>query len=184
MGGVPNYPYGYNPLLAPLFAKRKVFVSYHHDRDQNYYDAFVRTFSDVYEVVQDSSLDRLLDSDDPEYIMRRIREKHITGSSCTVVFCGAETPWRKYVDWEIKATLDKEHGLIGVNLPTNPLNASGRFTVADRLNDNFQSGYALWLQWKHLLAGPEFLKGQVEVANQKPKVLIVNNRPMRRRNGN
>jgi hypothetical protein len=47
--------------------------------------------------------------------MQRIRDKHITGTSCTIVLCGSLTPWRKYVDWEIKATLDKEHGLIGIN---------------------------------------------------------------------
>lgn len=33
-----------------------------------------------------------------------------------MVLCGAEAPQRKFVDWEIKATLDKEHGLIGINL--------------------------------------------------------------------
>jgi len=49
--------------------------------------------------------------------MRGIRENFITGTSCTIVLCGAQTHLRKYVHWEIKATLDKEHGLIGVNLP-------------------------------------------------------------------
>jgi hypothetical protein len=32
-----------------------------------------------------------------------------TGTSCTIVLCGAETPKRKFVDWEIKAILDKGH---------------------------------------------------------------------------
>ena len=77
-------------------------------------------FADDYEVIQDNSVEREIDSNDAEYVTRRIREDFITGSSCTVVLCGAETPQRKFVDWEIKATLDKEHGLIGINLPTIP----------------------------------------------------------------
>ena len=59
-------------------------------------------------------------SSSAEYVIRWIREGFITGPSCKVVLCGALTPQRKFVDWEIKATLDKDHGLIGINLPTNP----------------------------------------------------------------
>ena len=99
--------YGLGILPKPP-VKRKIFVSYHHDNDQAYYNEFSRFFSDQYDAIQDSSLDRLIDSDDTEYVMRRIRENYITGTSCTVVLCGPQTRWRKYVDWEIKATLDKQ----------------------------------------------------------------------------
>ena len=102
-------------------AKRSIFVSYHHGGDRNYYDAFLRLFAETYQVIEDNSVERKIDSDDSDYVIRKIREEFITGSSCTVVLCGADTPNRKFVDWEIKATLDKEHGLIGVNLPTNLL---------------------------------------------------------------
>ncbi len=181
---VPINPYASNPILAALFAtKRKVFISYHHDGDQPYYDAFTKIFSDTYDVIQDNSVDRRVDSDDPEYVMRRIRDNYITGSSCTMVLCGAETPWRKYVDWEIKATLDKEHGLIGVNLPNSLRNSTGGATVPDRLYENITTGFALWLQWNDLLAGPAYLKARIEEANQRPARLIKNDRPMRQRNG-
>ena len=53
--------------------------------------------------------------------------KYITGTSCTVVLCGGRP--RKFVDWEIKATLDKEHALIGVNLPTSERNLFGQAIV-------------------------------------------------------
>jgi hypothetical protein len=102
--------------------KRKVFISYHHAADQAYYDTFSRTFSNAYDVITDNSLIRGVESDVAEYIMRRIRENYITGSSCTVVLVGRDTWRRKYVDWEIDATLQKEHGLIGIQLPTLPIN--------------------------------------------------------------
>ena len=70
--------------------KRKVFVSYHHRGDQAYYDAFSQAFHDTYEVITDNSLEREVDSDNVDYVMRRIRENHITGSSCTIVLVGGE----------------------------------------------------------------------------------------------
>jgi hypothetical protein len=57
--------------------KRKIFVSYHHGGDQFYYEEFSRIFHDTYEVISDNSLERSFDSDDPIYVMRRIREAHI-----------------------------------------------------------------------------------------------------------
>ena len=79
--------------------------------------------------------------------MRRIREDYIKGSSITVVLCGKETWKRKFVDWEICATLNKEHGLLGIILPDNPLTSDGIHLVPDRLHDNIVSGYALYIQW-------------------------------------
>ncbi|WP_316368957.1 TIR domain-containing protein [Candidatus Thiodiazotropha sp. CDECU1] len=171
-----------NGLLGSLFipTKRKIFVSYHHGGDQWYYNEFSRIFSDTYDVVQDSSLDRAIDSDDPDYVMRRIRENNITGTSCTIVLCGAQTPQRKYVDWEIKAALDKCHGLIGINLPGSILSNNGVF-VPDRFNDNYHSGYAVWLQWHELTT--QAIAQAIELANSRPPTLINNSRQMRRRNG-
>lgn len=163
--------------------RRKIFVSYHHGRDQAYYDEFSRLFSHSYETIYDNSVDRIIDSDDVEYVMRNIRENYITGTSCTVVLCGAQTPWRKYVDWEIKATLDKEHGLIGINLPSNPIDMNGKYLVPDRLHDNVVSGYAMWISWHDLTKGPAYLSSQIETANTLPATLIDNSRPMRQRNG-
>lgn len=141
-------------LRSFLEIKRKVFVSYHHGNDQYFYDGFSHIFSDTYDILRDNSLDRRIDSDNANYVIRRIRENYITGSSCTFVLCGAATPWRKFVDWEIKATLDAQHGLIGVNLPTNPLDSEGKYIVPDRLYDNIESGYALWTHWNEIVGSP------------------------------
>ncbi len=171
-----------NGLLGSLLipTKRKIFVSYHHSNDQWYYNEFSRIFSDTYEVVQDSSLDRGIDSDVPDYVMRRIRDNYITGTSSTIVLCGAQTPQRKYVDWEIKATLDKCHGLIGINLPSSMSNNNG-VVVPGRFNDNYHSDYAVWIQWQDLT--PRTIAQSIELANSKSSTLINNSRQMRRRNG-
>ena len=163
--------------------KRKVFVSYHHGGDQLYYETFSRVFHDTYDVITDNSLERRIDSENVEYVMRRIRENYITGSSCTIVLVGKDTYARKYVDWEIKATLDASHGLIGVHLPTLPVNAQGRVTVPERLNDNINSGYALWLSWADITASAQTCQRYIEAANAKDKRLTANTRARRLRNG-
>lgn len=175
--------------LASLLAgiqqpvKRSVFLSYHHSGDQAYYDVFTKAFDDTYDILFDNSLERQIDSDNVNYVLQRIRDGFVKGSSCTIVLCGAETPWRKYVDWEIKATLDMKHGLIGVNLPTNRQNANGRVIVPDRLHDNIQSGYAVWTNWAAFTASAAAVKGFIEQAIAKSPQSIVNTRGMMSRNG-
>jgi hypothetical protein len=169
-------------LLGQTPTKRSVFVSYHHGGDRVYYNAFSQLFADNYEVIQTTQWNEI-DSNDPEYVIRRTREDFITGSSCTVVLCGAETPQRKFVDWEIKATLDKEHVLIGINLPTNPRLLNGNVIVPNRLFDNIQSGYAIWTNWQAVTQNPALLTKLVEQANARSKALIRNQRELRTRNG-
>lgn len=171
------------PPTPRVFIRRRIFVSYHHDGDQPFYDEFSRVFSDRYEIVYDNSIERIIDSDDSDYIMRRIREEHLSGSSCTIVLCGAKTPERKFVDWEIKATLDKQHGLIGVNLPTIPRTVAGKFVLPGRLHDNCVSGYVPWVEWRTLSTRPTDLRVLIEDANSRSKDLIDNTRPLKSRNG-
>jgi hypothetical protein len=167
----------------PQPSKRKVFLSYHHGGDQLYYDTFSKTFCDDYEVITDNSLERRIDSEDVNYVMQRIRDEYVTGSSCTIVLVGKDTWGRKYVDWEIKSTLEKEHGLIGVQLPTAPITSQNTVTVPDRLNDNIQSGYALWISWQDITASVRSCTQFIEQANARDKKLIVNTRERRLRNG-
>jgi hypothetical protein len=168
-------------IIQPV--KRKVFVSYHHASDQGYYDAFSNAFCDTYDVISDNSLERQIDSDDVNYVMRRIRENYVSGSSCTIVLVGKDTWGRKYVDWEISATLDKEHGLIGVRLPTAPTTPQGTVTVPGRLHDNIKSGYSLWLGWAAITTSAQACTQFIEQANARDKKMIVNTRERRLRNG-
>lgn len=184
-GGVAGY-YG-NPNMNSLAAlmkpptRRKIFVSYHHGGDQAHYDEFSRFFHDQYETIRDNSLDRLIQSDDTEYVMRQIREQYLTGTSCTIVLIGAKSHERKYLDWEIKATLDKCHGLVGIVLPTHVKNPLGEIVVPDRFLDNHKSGYAVWAHWTGLTA--QGLTQLIDTAIAKPQWQIDNSRAMRQRNG-
>lgn len=60
--------------------KRKVFISYYHG-DQEAVNKFVRDFGDVFIPktvgVKDGDFD--FDSNDPQYIMRKIREQKLEG---------------------------------------------------------------------------------------------------------
>jgi hypothetical protein len=177
--GDPNM----NALLAALMkpARRKVFVSYHHGGDQAYYDEFSRFFHDQYEAIRDNSLERLIQSDNTEYVMQQIREQYITGTSCSIILIGAQSHERKYLDWEIKATLDKEHGLLGIVLPTHVKNNLGQIIVPDRFLDNANSGYAIWTHWQGLTA--QALTQLIGAAIVKSRFLINNSRALRQRNG-
>lgn len=160
----------------------RIFVSYHHRADRWYYEEFSRVFHDRLEVIEDCSVEREIDSEDPEYVHRAIRENCISGTSCTIVLCGAQTFGRKHVDWEIKTTLDKEHGLIAVRLPTNVGDGAGKWYVPDRLLDNIENGYALTTTWTEIHSTPALLTIKIAEARAREKRLIKNDRPMRGRN--
>lgn len=161
--------------------RRKIFVSYHHGGDQWYYNEFSRVFHDSWETVYDNSLERQIDSDNSGYVMQRIRDNYITGTSCTVVLIGAHSHERKYVDWEIKATLDKQHGLFGVILPTHSLSTDDKIIVPSRFHDNLITGYTNFVHWNAL--NTQVLANGVNAAVAKPKNQINNTAPMKQRNG-
>ena len=138
---------GYGPLGLQVAKKPRIFVSYHHGNDQQWYDKFVAVFGQTYDLFMDSSLERKVDSDDCDYTRRRIREENIAGSSMTIVLCGPETWKRRWVDWEIQTTLNKEHALLGIVLPNSMPDPAGRYIVPDRLLENINSGYAYWIPW-------------------------------------
>lgn len=158
-----------------------MFVSYHHGVDQWYADEFRRFFCDQFEAFTDNSLERALNSDDDTYIRWSIKQNYIRGSSCTVVLCGPQTRWRKYVDWEIKTTLDLSHGLVGIWLPNNPCDMGGQFHKPDRLQDNFTSGYAEFIRWDSCTVLN--LQQAIERAVNRSSLLIRNERSLRQRNG-
>lgn len=168
-------------FAAGSSVRHRVFVSYHHGGDRGYYQAFSNAFHDRHDVIYDNSVEREIDSEDQEYVIRRIRENFITGSSCTIVLVGRDTWGRKYVDWEIKATLDKGHGLIGVFLPTAARvpNDNTKILVPARLHDNIESGLELWTSWEALTASTSSLDRAVIAAKAANTGLIVNSRERR-----
>lgn len=89
--------------------------------------------------------------------LRRIREEYISEATVTVVLIGPCTWQRKYVDWEIGATLrgaDKNPrcGLLGILLPTHTNHNRPRYNrqlLPPRLADNLGSSdpFAFLRHW-------------------------------------
>ena len=104
--------------------RRRVFISFHHQEDQEFKDRFVQMMSD-HIVDRSVSTDDIVDQDLPvDEIRRRIRDGYIADATVTVVLIGRCTWQRKHVDWEISASLiDTSHndrcGLLGIRLPTH-----------------------------------------------------------------
>ena len=157
-----------------------MFVSYHHALDRQYYEQLWIVLHDQYEIVYDKSPMQRIESNDPEYIIRRLREEHITGSSCTIVLVGSQTWGREYVDWKIAATLNQEHALIGVALPGAPITSYGSVVVPDRLHDNVCTRYATMIKWWELEKIPGYVPIWIGEANGRPKSWIDNHRPHRK----
>lgn len=158
-------------LYASMLQKPRIFVSYHHGGDQHWYNRFSSVFSNSYDLITDRSLEEPFDSTNTNYLRQAIREQHISGTSATVVLCGAESWKRKWIDWEIQMTLNKEHGLLGVIIPTHPVGNPP--IVSARLHDNITSGYAHWIHWTE--DGPTF-RHALEVARQRSsQTKLINN---------
>jgi len=107
--------------------RRICFISYHHD-DQREVDQFIRAFDHERDIFiarglgQEMSQD-VIDSNDTEYVMRRIRESFLRSSTVTIVLMGKCTWARRYVDWELQASLRTGYtvipnGLLGIRLPS------------------------------------------------------------------
>lgn len=139
--------------------RHRVFVSYHHD-DQNEVDDFVRTFADERHVFIARALgvdmeQDIIDSDDTEYVMRRVRELYLKNSTVTIVLIGRCTWARRYVDWEIQSSLRHgttvtANGLVGITLPSAANRSSRQPPNRLSLNlkgDNNADGYARWYKY-------------------------------------
>jgi len=128
-----------------LGTKRKVFVS-HYKGDKAEVDVFINYFANTKGVFTPHVLgandnDDFIDSDDPDYVMGQIRKRYLRDSSVTIVLVGSCTHSRRYVDWEIKASLMQgesiPNGLIGIILPSKGNNAY----LPPRFEENWTSGH-------------------------------------------
>jgi hypothetical protein len=134
--------------------RHKVFITYHHD-DEREVSNFVSEFDDIRDVfirrgIGESMPGDVVNSADTDYVMRRIRELYLRDSSVTLVLIGRCTWARRFVDWEIQASLrhgelTTPKGLLGIVLPS----AGDRPTPPERLRLNLKGpnsdwGYARW----------------------------------------
>ena len=101
----------------------KVFISYHHENDQNYKNELI-AFGERYSIFVDRSVDTgdIPDEWSDERIRREIRDHYLRDSTVTIVLVGQETRRRKHVDWEIYSSMydgsvNKRSGIVAINLP-------------------------------------------------------------------
>ncbi|MGP1415138.1 MAG: TIR domain-containing protein [Treponema sp.] len=137
--------------------RHRVFISYHHDNDQDYKEKFVKLFDCDHDIFIDGSV-RDGDIDDTlktETIRQRIRDEYLRDTTVTIVLIGRETWKRKHIDWEISSSIrdtefNPRSGLLGIILPTHPDYGKGSFTpsiVPPRLYDNVKKGFAKIYNW-------------------------------------
>ena len=142
-----------------MTVRHKCFISYHHD-DQDEVEEFIKTFDEERDVFIARALgvgmeQDIIDSDDTDYVMRRIRELYLKASTVTLVLMGKCTWARRYVDWEIQASLRSgetvmPNGLLGIKLPGYP-KRGGQFPNRLNLNlkqsDDQEDCYARWIEY-------------------------------------
>src|SRR4051794_29715792 len=84
----------------------------------------------------------LVNSDDDDYVIGQIRKRFLEDSTVTIVLVGTCTWSRKFVDWEVQASLRQPangspNGLIAIL--ADPSTTQGR--LPDRVKLNYDSGY-------------------------------------------
>jgi hypothetical protein len=110
--------------LAPI--RRNVFISsFHADREE--VDDFLERWGTIEKVFTPKALytydnEDFINSSNTDYVMSEIRRRYIGDASVTIVLIGTCTHSRRYVDWEIKASLTQgtstPNGLLAFVLPS------------------------------------------------------------------
>ncbi len=159
--GLPNY--------EPV--KRKAFISFHHN-DQVEAEAFVEQWANrqavfIPKVLGISDNDDFIDSTNPEYVMGQIRAKYLQDSTVTIVLIGQCTHSRRYVDWEIKASLrrgqDDPNGLIGILLPSCG-NRKFHPPLPPRFHQHYSNEQARYALYQYSPTSADELRGWIEDA--------------------
>lgn len=174
--------------------RHKVFISYHHENDHGYRNEFESLFSNHFDIMVSKSV-QIGDIDpnnNTEYVRQQIRDEYIADATVLIVLIGTETWQRKHVDWEISSAIratknNSRCGLLGIFLPTYPLNANNEFnphTIPPRLYDNWKDEnqrYAELYKWN---TDPQEVSKWIHTAFEKRNQNPVNSRKMFGKNGN
>jgi hypothetical protein len=134
-------------------ARRKVFISF-YGGDEAEVGAFINQWADrervfIPKVLHDAYNGVYVDSANTDYVMGRIRAEFIGDSTVTMVLMGPCTHSRRYVDWELKASLRQgdvytANGLLAVNLPSAGNVAQ---VLPPRFAENYTSDNTLYARY-------------------------------------
>jgi hypothetical protein len=122
-----------------LRIRRTCFISY-HQADLPAVDGFIERFGPRNFIKRGITLpDEVINSGNTDYVLARVRELYIRDSTVTIVLIGRCTWSRRFVDWEIQASLRRSspNGLIGVLL-----DSTSRPKLPPRFQLNRDSRYA------------------------------------------
>lgn len=118
----------------------KCFISY-NAADKVAVDRFCETYSGSFIRRGLKMEDDIINSNDTDYVMRRIRQLYLQDSTVTIVLIGKCTWARKFVDWEVQASLRNPangypNGLVAIQL------WKSYTMLPQRVQWNRDSGYA------------------------------------------
>lgn len=128
-----------NSISEEAEVRRKCFVSYFAG-DTDEVDKFVSDYKEVFipKIIGVSNGDDFIDSNNSDYVMSQIRKKYLGDSTVTIMMIGSCTHSRRYIDWELKASLRQgsytPNGLLGILLPS--MGNSGH--LPDRFKENWE----------------------------------------------
>jgi hypothetical protein len=165
--------------------RHKCFISYHH-ADQAAARQFIDTFDENHDVFISRDItmpEDVVNSNDDDYVMSRIRSLYIRDSTVTIVLIGACTWTRQFVDWEVQASLRQPanglpNGLTAILLDKD----ANQGKLPSRTKLNVDSQYAKFYSYP---AGPNTLANWIDEAFNARATLasrIVN--PRARQKGN
>lgn len=153
--------------IRSMAVRHKAFLSYHQE-DREAVREFISEFDEGEDIFITRGItvpDDVIDSTNPDYVMGRIRELFLRDSTVTIVLIGKCTWARRFVDWEVQASLRQPAGGLPNGLMAVLLNryaTSG--TLPDRVKLNVDGGYANFYSYP---AGPATLRSWIETAYQK-----------------
>ena len=130
--------------------------------------------------------DPFIDSDDDDYIKSHISGKYMADSTVTVLLVGRCTWARRFIDWEVAATLrdspkNKRSGLVAYKLPSADENQK----APKRLLANYKKEEESYAEYWVYPSSKSTVRSNIERAFQARTTkdhLIDNSAPLRRAN--
>ncbi|WP_250506762.1 TIR domain-containing protein [Bowdeniella massiliensis] len=166
---------------------RVCFLTYHR-ADYEHAMRFTEEFTGAWQRLIDRGIGAqmagaIVGSSNHEYIKRSIRQTYLRDSVVTIVLLGPCTWSRKFVDWEIAASLDGDQQNSGLLVLTLPYAHSETTThLRSRLAANVESGYAVFAPYPSDVAELSDLIEQAYARRTTHLDRIDNSEPLRGRN--
>ena len=129
-----------------MAVRHKCFISY-HQADKAAVDDFCEKFEGVFIRRGIAIQDDIINSQNTDYVMQRIRELYLQDSTVTIVLVGKCTWARRFVDWEVQSSLRRSaagpspNGLVAIQL------WESYTTLPNRVKLNVDSEYAKFYKY-------------------------------------